>query len=219
MLNNFLSLFLKSNCPLCQRNATNIICQYCQQKLLSCQLTNYKQFGKSDFLLFVWGKYDNYLKQAIAALKYDKNKAIGELLGNWLGEAWLESGNKKKYPQLIVIPIPLHEDKLKTRGFNQAELIANSFCQVTGYPLQKKLLMRIKNTEAMFGLNPQQRQKNISQAFCVGKDYAKINKNGKILIIDDIYTTGITVNEAIQVLNKAKLKTIGVATISVTKNR
>ncbi|BAQ60966.1 ComF family protein [Geminocystis sp. NIES-3708] len=218
MLNNFLSLFLKSNCPLCQRNADNIICQYCEQKLLSCQLTNYKQFGQSDFLLFAWGKYDSYLKRAIAALKYDKNKAIGELLGNWLGEAWLQSGNKKKYPQLMVIPIPLHEDKLKTRGFNQAELIANGFCQVTGYPLQRKLLMRIKNTEAMFGLNPQQRQKNISQAFCLGKDYTKINKYNKILIIDDIYTTGITVNEAIQVLNKVKLKTIGVATVSVTKN-
>lgn len=118
----------------------------------------------------------------------------------------------------MVIPIPLHEDKLKTRGFNQAELIANGFCQVTGYPLQRKLLMRIKNTEAMFGLNPQQRQKNISQAFCLGKDYTKINKYNKILIIDDIYTTGITVNEAIQVLNKVKLKTIGVATVSVTKN-
>jgi ComF family protein len=218
MLNNFLSLFFKSNCPLCQRTTDDILCRYCEQKLLSCRLPNYKQFSQTDFLLFFWGKYDSYLKRAIASLKYDKNKAIGELFGNWLGEAWLESGNQKKYPQLTVIPIPLHSDKLTTRGFNQAELIADGFCQITGYQLKTNLLMRVKNTEAMFGLTPQQRKTNISQAFRLGKDYGKINKSQNILIIDDIYTTGMTVNEATQVLMKGKLKTIGVATISVTKS-
>jgi ComF family protein len=217
MLNNILSLFLKSNCPLCQRTVSDIICRYCEQKLLTCQLTNYKQFGKPDFFLFSWGKYDSYLKRAIAALKYDQNKAMGELFGDWLAEAWLESGNKKKYPQLTVIPIPLHPDKLKTRGFNQAELIARSFCQVTNYQLKTNLIIRVKNTEAMFGLTPQQRRKNIDQAFNLGKDYGKVNKSQDILIIDDIYTTGMTVNEATRVLIKGKLKTIGVATISVTK--
>ncbi|MBL1209275.1 ComF family protein [Geminocystis sp. GBBB08] len=218
MLNNFLSLFLKSNCPLCQRSADPIICRYCEQKLLRCQLTNYKQFGQPDFLLFSWGKYDNYLKKAIAKLKYDQNKVLGELFGNWLGEAWLKSGNKKKYPRLIIIPIPLHQDKLKTRGFNQAELIADGFCQVTGYKMKTNLLLRVKNTEAMFSLTPEERKKNINQAFSFGKDYEKVNKSENILIIDDIYTTGTTVNEARQLLTKGKLNTIGVATVSVTKS-
>lgn len=217
MLNNFLSLFLKSNCSLCKRNADNIICQYCEQKLLSCQLTNYKQFGQDDFLLFPWGKYDNYLKRAIATLKYNDNKAIGELFGNWLGEAWLKSGNKKKYPQLTVIAIPLHKRKLKTRGFNQAQLIADGFCQITGYQQQKELLIKIKDTEAMFGLNPHQKEKNIKEAFCLGKDYAKVNKSQHILIIDDIYTTGTTVKEAIQILKQGKLKILGVAIVCLTK--
>ncbi|WP_017296062.1 ComF family protein [Geminocystis herdmanii] len=216
MLNNFLSLFLKSNCPLCQRSSDKIICRYCEQKLRHCQLTKYKQFSLQNYLLFSWGKYDDYLRRSIASLKYDKNKEIGELFGNWLGKAWLESGYKKTYAQLTVIPIPLHPEKLKTRGFNQAELIARGFCDVTGYPLKTQLLIRVKNTEAMFSLTPQQRKANMEKAFSIGKDYEKINKMQQILIIDDIYTTGTTVNEGIKVLSNAKLKTLGVATISLT---
>lgn len=216
MLNNILSLFLKSNCPLCQRSSDNIICRYCEEKLRHCQLTDYKQFSSQNYLLFSWGKYDDYLKRSIASLKYDKKKEIGVLLGNWLGKAWLESGNKKNYSQLTIIPIPLHPEKLKKRGFNQAELIARSFCDVTAYQLKTQLLMRVKNTEAMFSLTPQQKKANIDKAFRIGKDYEKINKMQPILIIDDIYTTGTTVNEAIKVLTNAKLKTLGVATISFT---
>lgn len=216
MLNNILSLFLKSNCPLCQRSNDKIICQYCEQKLRRCQLTNYSQSSPQNYLLFSWGKYDNYLKRSIASLKYDKNKELGELLGEWLGKAWLQSGNKKTYDKLTVIPIPLHPEKLKTRGFNQAELIARGFCNVTGYQLKTQLLIRVKNTEAMFSLTAQEKQTNINKAFSIGKDYSKISKTQPILIIDDIYTTGTTVNEAIKVLTKVKLKTLGVATISLT---
>ncbi|NCO73656.1 MAG: ComF family protein [Cyanobacteria bacterium] len=217
MLNNILSLFVKPNCPLCQRTAKQIICQYCEQKLRSCQLIDYKQFSDPNFLLFPWGKYDSYLKQAIASFKFDRKKDMGELLGMWLGEAWLECGWGKIYKKMTVIPIPLHPEKLKTRGFNQAELIASSFCDVTGYQLKTNLLIRVKNTEAMFGLNPQQRKTNINEAFGLGKDYHKINKSQPILMIDDIYTTGATVNEGKKVLTQKNLKIIGVATVSVTK--
>ncbi|BAQ65404.1 ComF family protein [Geminocystis sp. NIES-3709] len=219
MLKNILSLFLKSNCPLCQRSTDDIICRYCEQKLRCCQLTNYKQFSRQNYLLFSWGKYDDYLKRSIAAFKYDKNREIGELFGRWLGEAWLQSGNKKTYPKLTVIPIPLHSEKLKMRGFNQAELIAQSFCHITGYAIKTELLIRVKNTEAMFSLTPQQKKANIDKAFRIGKDYQKINKTQEILMIDDIYTTGTTVDEGIKVLVNAKLKPLGVATVSLTKYR
>jgi predicted amidophosphoribosyltransferase len=66
----------------------------------------------------------------------------------------------------------------------------------------------------MFGLNLSQRKENISGAFEIGRDYQKIPKKQNILIIDDIYTTGSTVNEAKQVLMKVNLKVIGVATVS-----
>ena len=102
---------------------------------------------------------------------------------------------------------------MQTRGYNQADLIARGFTQVTGYNLKSNLLIRQKQTEAMFGLNMKQRQENIDQAFKLGKDYGSVKKSDPVLIIDDIYTTGTTVAEAQRILTKAKLKTIGVATV------
>jgi len=214
MLNHFLSLFLKDNCPLCQRTAEKIICSYCQQKIDLCQLDSSQELTSDNFLIFAWGKYDGTLKRAIASLKYNGNRNLGVLMGQWLGKKWLDSGNKEKYKKLTVIPIPLHPEKLKQRGFNQAELIARGFTQITGYSLKPNLLQRVKDTTAMFGLNPSARKKNISKAFEIGKDLATINKSYPTLIVDDIYTTGTTVNEARQVLTKHKLLSVGVATLS-----
>ena len=215
MLNRFLSLFLKPNCPLCQRPADELFCEYCLDKLSSCELNHqYQKFITPDFFLFSWGKYDSELKRAIASLKYNQQPEIGHILGEWLGKAWLKLGNKNQYPQLIIIPIPSHPQRRKTRGYNQAELIARGFCKITGYQLKTHLLIREKDTEAMFGLNLAQRKENIHQAFKIGIDYPQISPGQNILIIDDIYTSGTTVNEAQQVLQKANLKTIGVATAS-----
>lgn len=217
MLKQFLSLFLKVNCPICQRSADDIICHYCAENLLSCRLDNPQQFWQNEIPLFVWGKYDGYLKRAIAKCKYDLKPEIGELLGQYLGEAWLQANFQQKYPQLTIMPIPLHEKKLKERGFNQAELITRQFCQVTGYQQLPDLLKRVKNTEAMFELTPNQRIANLKQAFSVGKDYGKLNRNSPILIVDDIHTTGTTVKEAIAVLNKLQIKILGVAVIAMPR--
>ena len=215
MLNRLLSLFLKPNCPLCQRSAQEVFCDYCNQKLADCQLdfSQQQRSISSNFILLSWGKYDRELKRALALLKYKRQKAIGEILGIWLGQTWLDHGYDKKYPNLIITPIPCHSERLKTRGYNQADLIARGFAEVTGYSLKSHLLSRQKNTEAMFGLDINKRKKNIKQAFKLGADYRKLNKSRSILIIDDIYTTGTTVNEANRVLQQANLNTIGVATV------
>lgn len=216
MFKKILSLFLKDNCSLCQRTAEDIICSYCQQKLNFCQLNSPPEFAEDNFFIFAWGKYERNLKRAIASLKYNGNENLGQLMGQWLGKKWLKLGYKEKYPRLTVTPIPLHQERLKTRGFNQAELIARGFCQITQYSLKPHLLRRIKNTEAMFSLTVKAREKNISQAFDLGADFLTINLSQPVLIIDDIYTTGTTVKEAKKVLNKHRMKTIGVATVSRT---
>lgn len=214
MLNKILSLFLKDNCPLCQRTAEDIICSYCQQKLNLCQLHSSPELTADNFLIFAWGKYDGNLKRAIACLKYNRNQKLGQLMGQWLGKKWLNLGYKQKYPQLTITPIPLHSKKLKTRGFNQGELIAKGFCQITHYSLKPHLLRRVKDTEAMFGLNLNAREKNIANAFDMGADFVTINLSQPVLMIDDIYTTGTTVKEAKKVLDKHRIKTIGVAAVS-----
>ena len=161
MLKNILSIFLQPNCPLCERATTEEICKYCQKQLKSHQLKDPKKSWQGDLPLFVWGEYDGKLKQAIAALKYDKSPQIGELLGFWLAESWGKNYliNSKIKP--LIIPIPLHKAKEKIRGFNQAEIIARGFCQGTKYPLNPKGLIRIRQTKAMFSLTFQEKGNNI----------------------------------------------------------
>ncbi|MDJ0599309.1 MAG: ComF family protein [Crocosphaera sp.] len=218
MLKNILSIFLQENCPLCERATSEEICNYCQKQLKSCQLKNPKQFWQGDLPLFVWGEYDGKLKQAIAAFKYDKNPKIGELLGIWLAETW--QNYSVIHPKIVplIIPIPIHKNKKKIRGFNQSEIIARGFCQVTNYPLNTKSLMRIRQTKAMFSLTPEEKEKNIKGAFKLEKPLQNHSSSRPIILIDDIYTTGTTVKEAARILGQKGIKVLGVLAISTPRH-
>lgn len=218
MLKNILSIFLQENCPLCERATDKDICYYCQKQLKSCQLKKPQQFWKGDLPLFVWGAYDGKLKQAIAALKYDKHPQIGELLGVWLAETWQHYSliNDKIYP--LIIPIPIHETKKKIRGFNQSEIIAKGFCQVTKYPLNSQGVIRVRQTKAMFSLTFEEKQKNIQGAFKLGKSLHNYSLSKPVLLVDDIYTTGTTVKEAARILRNKGIKVLGVLAVSTPRH-
>lgn len=214
MLRNLLNLFVKSSCPLCQRQTQDIICSYCDQKIQANYLPVWETKKTGNLPIFAWGKYEGYLKRAIACLKYEDKPELGVLLGEWLGQSWLDTPQGKNISRLTVVPIPLHQHKLKLRGFNQSAKIAQGFCQVTGYFLQPQVLIRRRNTEAMFGLNPQQRQENVKNAFVVNKNFHSKIKHSKILLLDDIYTTGSTIREAYQALTQSALDVCSAAVVA-----
>ena len=93
----------------------------------------------------------------------------------------------------MVVPVPLWKEKEKKRGFNQAALMAESFSKVTGIPYDESVIMRIRDTAPQSSLRKHQRDVNIRSAFKV-TDENKV-KGRKILLLDDIYTTGSTVRE------------------------
>jgi ComF family protein len=216
MFKQLLSLLLESRCEFCQRTTSDVLCEYCWQKLSSHQLS------KSDRLqlhqtqaVFAWGRYDGQLKRAIALMKYDRKPDIAEVLGTLLGQAWLDKLIRLS-PKVTVVPIPLHRKKQQERGFNQAEVMARSFCQITGYQLNTQALVRVKETEAMFNLDTlAARAKNLQGALQIG---AKLPKY-PVLLLDDIHTTGTTVKAAIKILQQKKIEVIGVAVAAKAGNR
>ncbi len=216
MLKGFLSLFLKPNCPLCQRPAATILCTFCEKKLQTEQFSNPLRFWTRDQPLFVLGKYDGQIKRAIAVFKYENQPELGEYFGYQLGESWLRGNPLKQAGQLTVIPIPLHPQKQKERGFNQAELIAKAFCQLTRYPLENQALVRVRNTDALFNLSPQQRQTTLKNALQINPQFLHKLRKKPILLIDDIYTTGTTVREATHVLQAQGCSVLGVAAIATS---
>ena len=212
--NSLLSLFLKSNCPLCTRPAETELCQYCYRQLQRCKLSNHSRLCQGELPVFIWGNYGNGVKRAIAALKYDNQPQLACPLGNWLAEAWLKEGAAKHTKKFTVVPIPLHPSKQKSRGFNQAELIAESFCQITGYQHQPLLLQSIRKTEAQFSLSAQARSQNLAEAFTIGKSFRKNPPTSPVLIVDDIYTTGATVRSATETLRQEGIQVYGVVAIA-----
>lgn len=213
---NLFNLFLQSNCPLCERPASEEFCQYCNQQLQKYRLTKLQQHKTTSPPVIAWGAYGGVLKRAIATMKYDNHPEIAGPLGEWLGEIWLENyGNENSF---IVVPIPMHPDKQKKRGFNQAALIAKSFCQTTGLQLKQNGLKRVKATEALFGLSPTERTETLTQAFEIGQDFRK-PPNFPVVLVDDIYTTGATVKSAVETLSRSKISVSRVAAVAIPKNK
>lgn len=218
-LGRWLDLFLETKCPLCHRSTGAELCRDCQRQVQQCQFSSQEQGIQEQIPLFSWGCYGGALKQSIAALKYNHHPQVARPLGDWLGQAWMSSGvvrdgcNFGRSSRLVVVPIPMHADKLKQRGFNQADLLAEAFCQRTGLPLKRQGLVRVRATEAQFSLSPEAREKNLSQAFRVGQEL--LTSPGKaVLLLDDIYTTGATARAAVQALQQQQISVRAIVTVA-----
>jgi ComF family protein len=210
-----LNLFLKPNCPLCNRPANTELCDYCQRQLLRCRFPLGTEFS-AEIPICVWGQYKDVLKRTIAALKYNYHTELAKPLGYGLAETWL-STPQSRLTSVTVVPIPLHAAKLKKRGFNQAELLAKSFCELTGLSLSSQGLERIKETEALHELSPEQRLQEMQNVFNLGSDFRRRRPPGFVLILDDIYTTGATVKAAIETFKISGIPVAGVVAIATTQ--
>ncbi|GBE94134.1 phosphoribosyltransferase [Nostoc cycadae WK-1] len=147
-------------------------------------------------------------------MKYENQSNIARMLGTWLGEAWLLH-SPQRHTQLIVVPIPMHPQKQKQRGYNQAALIAESFCQTTKLKLSVNGLERVRETQAQFGLSVSEREKNLAEAFVVGKKFRDRCPSTSVLLVDDIYTTGSTTKSAVQILHQSGIKVLGLAAVAI----
>lgn len=201
------SLWLRPLCPLCDRPAQRDFCGDCLRQLTQGQ----GAIAPRGELLLAWGNYQGPLKRAIAQLKYEKQPRLGIALGRRLGERW-RSSDWGKRRGVTVIPIPLHREKLKQRGFNQAERLARGFAEMTRFPVNTKALVRQKATAALFNLSPQDRQKEMQGAFTLAHPLG-----GPVLLLDDIYTTGTTVKTAAQTLRDRGVEVWGVIALAAAQ--
>ena len=140
--------------------------------------------------------YGVYERRLIFNLKYDRRTYIARDIADIMYDAIFKQAMEEKGSPLLmadmIIPVPLHKERMKTRGFNQSEKIATYFGKKTGIPVRTDILLRNKNTDAQRALSKEQRMLNMKEAFSidVGKDSYTAGK--KILLLDDIYTTGAT---------------------------
>lgn len=111
-----------------------------------------------------------------------------------------------------IIPIPLHRTRQKKRGYNQAEILSSALSELTGIPVRTDVLYRIKKTKPQKNLGRRGRVLNICGAFAVS---AKWKAPENVLLIDDIYTTGATLQKAAKMLKLAGCRNVYFLTISI----
>jgi ComF family protein len=158
------------------------------------------------------------MREAIHALKYDRIHPTARRLGAMLATA-IEQLAPDAPAELLVVPVPLHRNKHKQRGFNQAHALARSAIEALrkshtkwDLTLAPTTLMRLRSTESQAELTPRQRRQNVRGAFKVCDPAAIRGKN--ILLVDDILTTGATARAAAQSLRKAGAANVYVATLA-----
>jgi ComF family protein len=165
-----------------------------------------------------FGLYQDRMKAAIHALKYDGLHPAARGLGRMLAQAIAQLAGQAP-AEMLVIPMPLHRTKFADRGFNQARSLAEHALgflrrshpqwQLT---LASSTLMRQRATESQAGLTSRQRRLNVRGAFTVSDPAAVASKH--ILLIDDIFTTGATARAATRALVRAGAATVWVATLA-----
>jgi ComF family protein len=147
--------------------------------------------------------YDDLTRASIARFKYKGRREYAEFYGADIVRHM--SGYIKRCQPDVLIPIPISERKRRSRGYNQAELIADQISVYTGIPVNTTLIVRIRDTSPMKELSRVRRMKNLKGAFKMA--YVDVQwKNA--LLIDDIYTTGSTVDAVSAILKKAGINKV-----------
>jgi len=146
----------------------------------------------------VLGVYTGVLATLIHLLKYARKLSLATKLGSMMSKLVIED-NFLSRAQLIV-PVPLHPTRMRERGYNQSELLAKSMVEYLNVPMSTKSLLRVKNTRSQTTLSPEQRRLNVKGAFIVKNNKDIANKH--VLLVDDVFTTGATLDEcAIALIN------------------
>ena len=165
-----------------------------------------------------YGLYQDSMKAAIHALKYDRLHPAARMLGKMLATAIAQLAAEAP-AEMLVVPVPLHRSKHAERGFNQARALAVYAIRAlrSSHPewrltLASSTLMRLRATASQAGLTPHQRRSNVRAAFLVSDPTAVTAKH--ILLIDDIFTTGATARAAARALIRAGAASVFVATLA-----
>ena len=124
----------------------------------------------------------------------------------------LSVNQNKEYEDFVVVPIPLNKRRMRSRGFNQSEIIAKILSKKFDLKMNIKLLKRVKNTNTQIGMNREERVKNIKDAFLANNSVMDL----KILLVDDVCTTGATLIEASRALYKAGVLEVKCFTLAKT---
>lgn len=209
---DFLNLCYPNVCGVCEKINNNYICNKCNMKIKQYKKSNIdnidsnKSFNTHAYIFI----YDGIIRKKIIKYKFLNAPYLYYFFSSVILDDLKLIEYIKKFD--IIIPVPIHKKRRKKRGYNQSELIAKELSKKLNIQLHMNVLYKYINNLPQSSLNQEERKHNIKDAYILKNK--ELIKNKNILIFDDIYTTGNTVNECSKLLKNAQVNNIGVLTIA-----
>jgi ComF family protein len=198
------------NCRACKKPVNNrsplkppqSVCVQCWMKLLKSSAATHMQvvLPNGSMRVYAAGSHSGLLRKLIIKLKQTEDPLLACDLTHLLLKNSELASQQSTVTTRLIVPMPLHKQRLRNRGFNQSELLSKALSSMLKLPHSTAALKRTKNTRSQRGLNRDQRRKNMQDAFAARSNLVK-GKN--ILLIDDVRTSGATMQCATEALHGA----------------
>ena len=200
-------------CGICGKLEQKSLCNKCKiklQKSAICKIEDYKNTSSYfDEHIYLF-QYNGEIRDAILKYKFDEKSYIYRTFLEFIKNNENICAQIKKYD--IIIPVPISKKRFSTRGYNQSSLIAKNLANILNLDYTEKVLIKTKDNNPQSEMKQDTRKSNVEGVYkVISKE--KIN-NKKVLIVDDIFTTGSTVDECAKALKNNNAESIGVFTLA-----
>ena len=225
MIKNLLNLFFPQICRACSKHLSDNELQICTTCRHQLPLTNFHDDNENAVHKRLYGrvKLENatallhfskkgIVQQLMHNLKYRGHEEIGQFLGEWLGE---ELKHMPSYAHVdVVVPVPLHKTKQKSRGYNQVDKFAQALAEALNADFNTSVLIKTTNTKTQVFKDRLKRNTNIKSNFEIVNNVLLMHKH--VLLVDDIITTGATIEDCSNQLLKIEGIKLSLATMAIT---
>ena len=196
-----LPILKEPRCKKCSKPIDNPETEYC----FDCQ--HKKHYFDEGYAILL---YNAKMQESMAYFKFQGRREYGEFYAKLLMKVARQI--IKRWQIEVLLPVPIHRARISTRGYNQTEIIGRVLSKGLSIPIQTNLIKRVKNTKAQKELNISERKENVRDAFVISQE---VSNYRQILIIDDIYTTGSTIDEIAKELQKMGVKKVFFLTVCI----
>lgn len=214
MLEKIIKIIFPPTCGFCEKYSENYICKKCELQIEKYKkeiIETYIKDKKKHFDYHInFFKYEGRIRNLIINYKFNEKSYLYKTFSEIILKNKKICGILKKYD--IIIPVPISNNKRIERSYNQTELIAKKVAKDLNIACSDRVLIKKNNIKTQSSLTKAQRQKNVLGAFYIKNSKFIDNKN--VILLDDVYTTGSTVNECSKVLKASGAKKIIVLTIA-----
>lgn len=207
-------------CPECLKKLSIVkgpVCKKCGKEVISANIEycfdcvrHKRSFDYGLALL----NYDETARKSMSKIKYKNRREYLDFYGEAM--AFRYENQIRRMNADVLVPVPVHPLRKRERGFNQAEVLANKVGESLSIPVSSNMLIRNKNTMPQKGLDPRERLKNLEAAFAPGVRESGVEG---VILTDDIYTTGSTIEACARALKKTGIKRIYFLSICIGRGQ